>query len=111
MEATKMRVKNKYFSITPDVVEKMKEADINPDILRQRLASGWKFEDAIEVIESLKVPIIAFTFGIPNQNIIKRLHNAGKILIGTATSVEEAVEKIAEEEKVESKETPQNDTQ
>ncbi|HEG8972495.1 TPA: nitronate monooxygenase [Staphylococcus aureus] len=51
-----------------------------------------KFEDAIEVIESLKVPIIAFTFGIPNQNIIKRLHNAGKILIGTATSVEEAVE-------------------
>ncbi|MDH9558316.1 nitronate monooxygenase, partial [Staphylococcus epidermidis] len=36
-----------------------------------------KFEDAIEVIESLKVPIIAFTFGIPNQNIIKRLHNAG----------------------------------
>lgn len=48
MEATIMRVKNKYFSITPDVVEKMKEADINPDILRQRLASGWKFEDAIE---------------------------------------------------------------
>ncbi|WP_243831228.1 nitronate monooxygenase, partial [Staphylococcus epidermidis] len=35
-----------------------------------------KFEDAIEVIESLKVPIIAFTFGIPNQYIIKRLHNA-----------------------------------
>lgn len=26
----------------------MKEADINLDILRQRLASGWKFEDAIE---------------------------------------------------------------
>lgn len=48
MEATKMRVKNKYFSITPDVVEKMKEADINSDILRQRLASDWKFEDAIE---------------------------------------------------------------
>ena len=48
MEATKMRVKNKYFSITPDVVEKMKEADINSDILRQRLVSGWKFEDAIE---------------------------------------------------------------
>ena len=26
----------------------MKEADINSDILRQRLASGWKIEDAIE---------------------------------------------------------------
>ncbi len=47
MEATKMRVKKKYFSITPDVVEKMKEQISNPDILRQRLASGWKFEDAI----------------------------------------------------------------
>ena len=49
MEIAKMRVKNKYFSITPDVVEKMKEADINSGILRQRLASGWKFEDAIPV--------------------------------------------------------------
>ena len=48
MEIAKMRVKNKYFSITPDVAEKMKEADINSGILRQRLASGWKFEDAIE---------------------------------------------------------------
>ncbi|WP_367009433.1 SA1788 family PVL leukocidin-associated protein [Staphylococcus capitis] len=48
METTKMRVKNKYFSITPDVVEKMKEADINSGILRQRLAKGWTFEDAIE---------------------------------------------------------------
>ena len=48
MEIAKMRVKNKYFSITPDVAEKMKEADINSSILRQRLASGWKFEDAIE---------------------------------------------------------------
>ena len=47
MESTKMRVKINT-SITPDVVEKMKEADINLDILRQRLASGWNFEDAIE---------------------------------------------------------------
>ncbi|MDU0487888.1 SA1788 family PVL leukocidin-associated protein [Staphylococcus epidermidis] len=48
MEIAKMRVKNKYFSITPDVAEKMKEADINSSILRQRLAKGWAFEDAIE---------------------------------------------------------------
>lgn len=48
MEIAKMRVKNKYFSITPDVAEKMKEADINSVILRQRLAKGWAFEDAIE---------------------------------------------------------------
>lgn len=43
-----MRVKNKYFSITPDVAEKMQKVDINSVILRQRLASGWEFEDAIE---------------------------------------------------------------
>lgn len=48
MEATTMRVKNKYFSITPDVAEKMQKADINSGILRQRLAKGWAFEDAIE---------------------------------------------------------------
>ena len=33
-------------------------------------AKEKKFEDAIEVIESLKVPIIAFTFGIPNQILL-----------------------------------------
>lgn len=43
-----MRVKNKYFSITPDVAEKMQKADISSDILRQRLANGWAFEDAVE---------------------------------------------------------------
>ncbi|MCG1769788.1 hypothetical protein K4S59_05330 [Staphylococcus epidermidis] len=48
MEIAKMRVKNKYFSITPDVAEKMQKADINSVILRQRLAKGWAFEDAIE---------------------------------------------------------------
>jgi len=48
MEIAKIRVKNKYFSITPDVVEKMQKADINSVILRQRLAKGWTFEDAIE---------------------------------------------------------------
>ncbi|MDH8740012.1 hypothetical protein PYI64_12590, partial [Staphylococcus epidermidis] len=48
MEIAKMRVKNKYFSITPDVAEKMQKVDINSVILRQRLASGWEFEDAIE---------------------------------------------------------------
>ena len=54
MEATTMRVKNKYFRITPNVVEKMKEADINSGILRQRLAKGWAFEDAIEAPNGMR---------------------------------------------------------
>src|SRR5699024_12279927 len=36
------------------------------------------------------VPVVSFTFGIPNQNIIKKLKARQITVVGTATSVEEA---------------------
>ncbi|MCU5745927.1 nitronate monooxygenase [Staphylococcus sp. SQ8-PEA] len=48
------------------------------------------FNGAIELVVQMHVPVVSFTFGIPNQHIIKRLKSNGITLIGTATSVEEA---------------------
>lgn len=44
----------------------------------------------IEAVISLQVPIITFTFGIPDENIIKKLRKKNIVLIGTATNLTEA---------------------
>ena len=80
-----MRVKNKYFSITPDVAEKMQKVDITSVILRQRLASGWEFEDAIEAPigvrrsewESLKPKENDITKGKTPTEVQHELRNLG----------------------------------
>ncbi|GGG88688.1 nitronate monooxygenase [Staphylococcus pragensis] len=51
-----------------------------------------QFMNAIDNVIKHQVPICCFTFGIPEQNIIKKLKQANVTLIGTATTVEEAIE-------------------
>ncbi|RSD29340.1 NAD(P)H-dependent flavin oxidoreductase [Mesobacillus subterraneus] len=50
-----------------------------------------RFALLLDVIIEEKVPVCSFTFGIPSAPIISRLKSAGIILVGTATSVNEAV--------------------
>ncbi len=50
------------------------------------------FEQQLEVILSTRVPICSFTFGIPDEIVIKDLKKQGTIVIGTATNVNEALE-------------------
>lgn len=49
------------------------------------------FERAIDIIIDQQIKVCSFTFGIPNTDTIKRLKNAGITVIGTATSVDEAI--------------------
>lgn len=49
------------------------------------------FEEQMNVILEECVPVFSFTFGIPNIKWIKTLKKNGTLLIGTATSVEEAI--------------------
>ncbi|WP_160723698.1 NAD(P)H-dependent flavin oxidoreductase [Bacillus sp. USDA818B3_A] len=51
-----------------------------------------KFIEQIKVVIEEKVPICSFTFGIPSKNLIAELKQSNIILMGTATTVEEAVE-------------------
>ncbi|ASV67101.1 nitronate monooxygenase [Cytobacillus sp. FSL W7-1323] len=49
------------------------------------------YEQQLEVVMKSFVPICSFTFGIPEEAVIKELQKEGTRVIGTATSVEEAV--------------------
>ncbi|MDQ6600700.1 NAD(P)H-dependent flavin oxidoreductase [Bacillus salipaludis] len=51
-----------------------------------------KFNEQIKVIIEEKVPICTFTFGIPSREVIAELKQSNIILVGTATTVREAVE-------------------
>lgn len=48
------------------------------------------FDKQVEVIVEERVPVCSFTFGIPNEDVIKTLKNKGIFVIGTATNVKEA---------------------
>jgi nitronate monooxygenase len=50
------------------------------------------FNEQIKVVIEEKVPVCSFTFGIPPQEVIASLKQHNIILIGTATTVREAVE-------------------
>jgi nitronate monooxygenase len=49
------------------------------------------FEKQMMVIKEQQVPVCSFTFGIPDKAIVQDLKNEGIVLIGTATTVEEAI--------------------
>lgn len=50
------------------------------------------FEDQIAVVLEERVPVFSFTFGIPADEQIAELREAGVVTCGTATTVREAVE-------------------
>lgn len=48
------------------------------------------FEEQLDVIIEEQIPILSFTFGVLSESWIKKLKSHGIILIGTATTLEEA---------------------
>lgn len=50
------------------------------------------FEDQLAVVIEERVPVFSFTFGIPSDEQLTALKEAGVITCGTATTVREAVE-------------------
>ncbi|WP_025027057.1 NAD(P)H-dependent flavin oxidoreductase [Caldalkalibacillus mannanilyticus] len=50
------------------------------------------FNRQIEIVIEEKVPVCSFTFGIPSREVIDELKRNNILLIGTATTVKEAVE-------------------
>ncbi len=55
------------------------------------LSEQQQFDEAIRIIIDQEVPIASFTFGIPDAATIEKLKAHQIKLIGTATSVEEAI--------------------
>ncbi|GGJ03315.1 nitronate monooxygenase [Alicyclobacillus cellulosilyticus] len=50
------------------------------------------FADQIQVVLDECVPVFSFTFGIPPRDVIAQLKQRGIVVIGTATTVNEAIE-------------------
>ncbi|MFP3919265.1 nitronate monooxygenase [Lysinibacillus telephonicus] len=50
------------------------------------------FHDQVKIVIEEKVSICSFTFGIPSKKVINELKQHNIILVGTATTVKEAVE-------------------
>lgn len=65
------------------------ELDINNGI--PSISNANQFAAQLDVIIEEKVPVVSFTFGLPSSETIKMLKNQGIIVIGTATTVNEAV--------------------
>ncbi|MYL48368.1 nitronate monooxygenase [Halobacillus litoralis] len=49
------------------------------------------FEKQIEGLMTEQVPVVSFTFGVPTREVIKDLKKEEIVVIGTATTVEEAI--------------------
>ncbi|MGP4039757.1 NAD(P)H-dependent flavin oxidoreductase [Gracilibacillus sp. D59] len=50
------------------------------------------FHEQMKVVIEEEVPVCSFTFGIPSKEMIKELKEHNIILVGTATTVKEAIE-------------------
>jgi nitronate monooxygenase len=49
------------------------------------------FDAQVAVVVEERVPVTSFTFGLLPADVVDALHDAGSLLVGTATTVEEAV--------------------
>jgi len=92
---------NLFIPEFPSVTEsEVKDANLLLDPYRKRLQLEHEpnikeqdnvFEQQIEVMLQEQVPVCSFTFGVPSKDMIRDLKKAGIVVIGTATTVEEAM--------------------
>jgi nitronate monooxygenase len=54
--------------------------------------SESEFSRQVDVVIDEGVEVVSFTFGLPDEDTVRRLKDAGSLLIGTATTPEEAME-------------------
>src|SRR3954471_8296825 len=54
--------------------------------------SAPQFEEQVRVLIDAKVPVFSFIFGIPPKEILQECRAKGILLIGTATTPQEAIE-------------------
>jgi nitronate monooxygenase len=49
---------------------------------------GWR--DKVDLLTDAPVPVVSFTFGVPERAVLDALHAAGTVLVQTVTSADEA---------------------
>lgn len=80
----------------PEEIEKARQAvqeacyELNFNVTPVTPPYTPSFEEQMNVLLEEKIPIFSFTFGIPSINWIENFKKNGIVLIGTATTLEEA---------------------
>jgi nitronate monooxygenase len=59
--------------------------------LNINLIRHYSYQEQIGTLIDENIPVVSFTFGVIDDNSIQQLHDKGIIIIGTATSVREAI--------------------
>lgn len=50
------------------------------------------YDEQVAVLIRHKVPVVSFTFGVPGKDTVRELKRSGAVIIGTCTTVDEAVD-------------------
>lgn len=88
------------YTVDPDAVQKAIKAldsiytlfELTPRLPSSNFKKDEElFNQQIDLLIALKVPICSFTFGIPQQEVLSKLKKATIAIIGTATSLQEAL--------------------
>lgn len=80
----------KHYPGTDDVLNEIR-TELNLPIPTEFQLRSPPFEDQVNVIVEERVPVVSFTFGLLPDSVLQRLWSAGTFLIGTATTVQEAL--------------------
>lgn len=83
---------NRANTILHPIFEELNVQVNRPDRLPNQQDQINIFKEQVHVLIEEKVPVCSFTFGIPSEDVIASLKAAGVTLIGTATTVREAIE-------------------
>lgn len=81
---------DKHYPGTDDVLNQIR-SELNIPVPTEFKLRSPSFEDQVSVLLEERVPIVSFTFGVLPDDVSQRLKNAGIYLIGTATTVQEAL--------------------
>ncbi|KAG2196006.1 hypothetical protein INT46_004481 [Mucor plumbeus] len=80
----------KHYPGTDDVLNEIRK-ELNIPIPTEYQLRSPPFEDQVNVILEERVPVVSFTFGLLPDSVLQRFWSAGIFLIGTATTVQEAL--------------------
>ncbi|GAA5817087.1 hypothetical protein MFLAVUS_010625 [Mucor flavus] len=81
---------DKHYPGTDDILNQIREELDIPIPTEFKLRSS-SFEDQVNILLDESVPVVSFTFGLLPDSVLQRFWNAGTYLIGTATTVQEAI--------------------
>lgn len=80
----------KHYPGTDDILNQVRSELSIPIPTEYKLRSP-SFDEQVNVLLEERVPVVSFTFGLLPDSILQRFWSAGTYLIGTATTVQEAL--------------------